>query len=265
LNDGPVKISSDVPIVASQRIIYKVNGTNTSYSETMALPNRHLDLAYWLPWYNNIDLNTELGFSNVSATPATVHVSIGWWKVPGSPFTLAPGTSLRTSFPGLNNGPVLIRSDVPIIAVQRVTYKVNGINTSYSEMMAFPHRQADMIHWLPWYNNIDLDSELCFTNISSLFGTIRVYAAGQEVTGSPFFLSSGASICKSFPGISNGPVKIESNVPIVVSARVIYKVKGVNTSFSEMMALPNSQLDTTYWLPWYNSVDLDTQLRFGVP
>jgi hypothetical protein len=42
-------------------------------------------------------------------------------------------------------------------------------------------------------------------------------------------------------------------------------VNGVNTSFSEMMALPNTQLDTTYWLPWYNNVDLDTQLRFGVP
>jgi hypothetical protein len=32
-----------------------------------------------------------------------------------------------------------------------------------------------------------------------------------------------------------------------------------------MMALSNSQLNTTYWLPWYNNVDLDTQLRFGVP
>jgi hypothetical protein len=42
-------------------------------------------------------------------------------------------------------------------------------------------------------------------------------------------------------------------------------VNNLNTSFSEMMALPNSQLDTTYWLPWYNNVDLDTQLRFGVP
>ena len=37
----------------------------------------------------------------------------------------------------------------------------------------------------------------------------------------------------------------------------------VATSFSEMMGLPNSQLDTTYWLPWYNNVDLDTQLRIG--
>jgi hypothetical protein len=31
------------------------------------------------------------------------------------------------------------------------------------------------------------------------------------------------------------------------------------------MALPASQLNVTYWLPWYNNIDLDTQLRFGVP
>jgi hypothetical protein len=54
-------------------------------------------------------------------------------------------------------------------------------------------------------------------------------------------------------------------VPIVAAERLIYKVNNVGTSFSEMMALPDSQLDSTYWLPWYNNVDLDTQLRFGVP
>ena len=41
---------------------------------------------------------------------------------------------------------------------------------------------------------------------------------------------------------------------------MIYKVNNVNTSFSEMMALPESQLDTTYWLPWYNNVG---QASFG--
>ena len=52
---------------------------------------------------------------------------------------------------------------------------------------------------------------------------------------------------------------------IVAAERVIYNVNGMPTSFSEMMGLPNSQLDTTYWLPWYNNIDLDTQLRFAVP
>jgi hypothetical protein len=32
-----------------------------------------------------------------------------------------------------------------------------------------------------------------------------------------------------------------------------------------MMGLPNSQLDTIYWLPWYNNFGMDTQLRFAVP
>jgi hypothetical protein len=60
-------------------------------------------------------------------------------------------------------------------------------------------------------------------------------------------------------------VQVTSNQNIVVSERVIYKVNNVNTSFSEMMGLLNAQLNPTYWLPWYNNVDLDTQLRFGVP
>jgi hypothetical protein len=46
---------------------------------------------------------------------------------------------------------------------------------------------------------------------------------------------------------------------------VVYKVNAVNTSFSEMMGLPNNSLDTIYWLPWYNNVELDTQLRLGRP
>jgi len=46
---------------------------------------------------------------------------------------------------------------------------------------------------------------------------------------------------------------------------VIYKVKGVATSYSEIMGLPAAQLDAIYWLPVYNNVDLDTYLRFGLP
>jgi hypothetical protein len=65
--------------------------------------------------------------------------------------------------------------------------------------------------------------------------------------------------------IDDGPVKIESDVPIVAAERVIYKVNGIPTSFSEMMGLPDALLSTSYYLPWYNNIGLDTQLRFGVP
>jgi hypothetical protein len=84
-------------------------------------------------------------------------------------------------------------------------------------------------------------------------------------SNSPYTLANGASLRVSCSGKNDGPVQIVSTGNLVAAERVIYKVNGINTSFLEMMALPNGQLDTTYWLPWYNNVDLDTQLRFGVP
>jgi hypothetical protein len=271
INAGPVKITSDhgVPIVAAERLIYKtVGGIAASFSETMALPNKALDNTYWLPWYNNKDLDTQLRLANVSNSPALVHVFIGGAEMQGSPFTLAAGASTRKSFPGIDNGPVKIVSSygVPIVAAERVIYKVNGANTSFTEIMALPNKALDNTYWLPWYNNKDLDTQLRFANVhDTQTATVHVYIGGQEMQGSPFTLLPGKSTRKSFVDISNGPVQIVSDVPIVAAERLIFKVNGVNTSFSEMMALPASQLDTVFWLPWYNNVDLDTQLRFGVP
>ena len=184
----------------------------------------------------------------------------------GSPFTLAAGASTRKSFAGINNGPVKIVSNVPIVAAERVIYKVNGVPTSFSETMGLPNSQLDTTYWLPWYNNVGLDTQLRFANVSNTTATVRVFIGGQEVTGSPFALTAGASTRKSFAGINNGPVQIVSSRNIVAAERMIQKIGNITpTSFSEMMALPNSQLDNVYWLPWYNNVDLDTQLRFGVP
>jgi hypothetical protein len=268
IDRGPVKIESNVNIVAAERVIYKVNGLNTSYSEMMALPNKQLDTTYWLPWYNSKNLNTQLRIANVSDTDATVNVSIGGTPVDGSPFLIPVGASKRLSFPGIDKGPVKIESDVNIVAAERVIYRVNGVDTSFSEMMAVPAGQLDTFYWLPWYNNksASIDTQLRFANVSDQPATVYVTIGGIEVADSPFTLTPGASTRRSFAGIDKGPVKIESDVPIVVAERVIYKAPGnIPTSFSEMTGLPDHLLDTAYWLPWYNNVELNTQLRFGVP
>jgi Zn-dependent metalloprotease len=266
VNNGPVKIVSTQNIVAAERLIYRVNNVNTSFSEMMALPNSQLDTTYWLPWYNNVDLDTQLRFANVTDQPASVRIYIRGVEMQGSPFALLPGESTRKSFPGINSGPVQIVSDQNIVAAERLIYKVNGVNTSFSEMMGLPNSQLNTTYWLPWYNNKDLDTQLRFANVhDSQAAQVHVYIGGVEMQGSPFTLLAGESIRQSFADINSGPVQIVSDVPIVGAERLIYKVNGVNTSFSEMLALPNDQLDTTYWFPWYNNVDLDTQLRFGVP
>ena len=265
VDKGPVKIESNVNIVAAERVIYTVNGVATSYSEIMALPNKQLDMIYWLPWYNNKDLNSQLRFANVSAANATVHVSIGGVEMTGSPFILAPGASKRLSFPGVDKGPVKIESDVNIVASERVIYSFNGVETSFTETMAVPAGQLDTLYWMPWYNNKDLDTQLRFANVSDQTATVSVTIGGVEMEGSPFVLAPGASIRRSFVGIDQGPVKIESDQPIVAAERLIYKVSGVPTSFSEMMGLPDHLMDTVYWLPWYNNVELSAQLRFAIP
>ena len=265
VKDGPVQIVSTQNIVAAERVIYTVNGLQTSFTEMMALPNNQLDSTYWLPWYNNVDLATQLRIANVSAAASAVHVFIGDVEITGSPFSLLAGESTGKSFAGVSNGPVQVVSDGSIVASEQVVYRVNGVDTSFTEMMGLPDKQLDTAYWLPWYNNKDLDTQLRFGNVSPSTATVHVYIGGQEMAGSPFALDPGASTRQSFPGISNGPVQVASDVPIVVAERVIYRVNNVNTSFSEMMGLPNGSLDFMYWLPWYNNKDLDTQLRFGIP
>jgi hypothetical protein len=263
VNGGPVYLSSSdsTPLVASQRVIYKVNGIPTSFSEIMAMPWAQLDTAYWLPWYNNVDLDSQLRMTNVSGFPTTVQVTIGGVPVPGGTFSLDPGQSIRKSFPGVDNGPLKITSQQPLVVSERVIYRVGGVPASFSEMMGLPNSHLDTAYWLPWYNNVDLDTQLRIANVTDQPATVTVTIGGVAMPS--FSLAAGASTRLSYAGLNAGPVQIVSTQNIVAAARVIYRVNGTSTSFTEMMALPQNQLNTTYWLPWYNNVDLDTQLRIA--
>ena len=263
INNGPVQIVSNnaVPLIAAERLIYKVNGVNTSFVEMMGLPNSELDNVYYLPWYNNVDLDTQLRFANVSGAQATVHVYVAGQEMIGSPFTLAGGASTRKNFTGVNNGPVKIESDVNIVAAERLIYKFNGESISFTEMMALPEKQLDTTYWLPWYNNVNLDTQLRFANVSDIPAVVTITIGGQQM---PLIdLEAGMSTRVSYGGVSTGPVKIESTQPIVAAERLFYKANDKPTSFTETMALPDNQLNTTFWLPWYNNADLDTQLRIA--
>jgi hypothetical protein len=231
----------------------------------MALPASQLSTTYWLPWYDNVTQDTQLRFANITGSTANINVYIGGQLMAGSPFTLGPNASTRVSFVGVNRGPVKIVSNVNIVAAERVIYKANGLPVSFSEMMALPSGLLNTTHWLPWYNNVDLSTDLRIGNTTNAAVTVQVFIGGVQVSGSPFNVPANQSVRKTFAGINNGLVRIVSNGNIVVSEGVIYKVNNVNTSFSEMLALPNSLLNVRYWSPWYNNVDLDTQLRFGVP
>src|SRR6185295_11436582 len=97
------------------------------------------------------------------------------------------------------------------------------------------------------------DTQLRFGNVTNSSVTVRVYIGGQEKTSGctstpanvpyPYVLAGGASLRISCAGVNNGPVQIVSSGNIVAAERVIYNVNNLPTSFSEMMGLPNGQLD----------------------
>ena len=267
LNNGPVKVNSsgNVPIIASMRVAYFDGSAWTSFSEMMGLPSNKLTTTYLFPWYNNVEINSQLRFGNVGVSSTVVTVTIG--GVSQGSFTLAPNESKRVSYASLNNGLVRVQSsgNIPIIASMRVAHFNGSAWTDFSEMMGLPIGSLGTNYSFPIYNNVNHNSQLRFGNVGNANTTVTV-TIGGVVKGS-YMLTPNESKRVNYVGMDGGPVVIASTggVPIIASERVAYFDGSAWTSFAEMMGLPQAQLTTTYLFPWYNNIDLDSQLRFGIP
>ncbi|HZM21955.1 MAG TPA: glycoside hydrolase family 5 protein, partial [Anaerolineales bacterium] len=260
INNGPVKVTSTLPIVASERVAYSPDGgtTWTSHAELMGLPANLVHTSYTFPFYNNVDLNSQLRFGNVGTASTTVTVIIGGQNKGN--FTLAPNASRRVSYAGLNAGPVVIRSNgQPIIASLRVAYNDGSAWTSFSEMMGLPSNKLTSSYTFPWYNNLSLNSQLRFGNVGTVPTNVTVTIGGQVKGTYP--LNPNESNRVSYLDLDRGPVKITSsgNVPIIASMRVAYHNGTAWTDFSEMMGLPTNALSTRYSFPIYDNVAYNSQ------
>ncbi|NUQ86248.1 MAG: hypothetical protein HUU11_16205 [Anaerolineales bacterium] len=94
-----------------------------------------------------------LRFANADTTPTTIEVSVGSTSL--GTYDLDQGESVRDSYPGVDNGPIRIRSldNKKIIAAMRAVWLKNGQFNSYSELMGLPKEQLSTEYWFPWYNN----------------------------------------------------------------------------------------------------------------
>jgi CSLREA domain-containing protein len=266
LNDGPVKVESNGQnIVASLRVAYVDGSTIKFYSEMMGLPSSQLSTNYTFPWYNNQELNSQLRFGNVGNANTTVTVKVG--GVTKGTYVLAPSQSVRVSYPNLNNGPVVVSSSggVPIIASMRYNYFNGAAWTSFAEMMGLPTASLSTKYVFPIYNNVNYNMQLRFGNVGNASTTVTVKVAG--VTKGTYNLAPNQSVRVFYTGLNSGPVIIESSggVKIIASKRFNYFNGTAWTSFTELMGLPFEKLSTTYFFPWYNNVDINTQIVFGQP
>jgi hypothetical protein len=280
VDDGPAEVVSTngVDIIAALRVIWQEPAAGrTSYSEMMGLPVEQLSDEYWFPWYNNLDttvMNQGLRIANVDNTQTTIKVMLRATELDS--FTLQAGESVRVNYP-VNDGPIQIYSveGNDILAALRViwTAPVHG-RFSYSEMMGLPVEQLSTEYWYPWYNNLDTTSMTQGLRIASVNGsgdnTVEVYVAGALQQS--FTVAEGASVRVNYP-VNNGPVRVVCTTcsgaeKIISSLRVIWQETDFGrTSYSEMMALPDHALSTSYWFPWYNNAtsSMNQGFRISVP
>ena len=267
LDNGPVKVQSSagVPIIASLRVGDFNGSVWTSHSELMGLPQGQLSTSYIFPWYDNVDINSQLRFGNVGNTDTTVTVTVGG-VVQGS-YTLAPNQSQQVSYTGLNNGPVKVESSngVSIVASVRVAYFNGSDWTHHSEMMGLPVASLNTKYFFPAYDNVNHDSQIRIGNVGTATTIVTVTINGMQIGSHS--IAPNQTIRVSYAGLNNGPVVIQSSggVPIIASESVAYSNGSAWVSFSELTGLPFNQLASTYFFPWYNNVNLDTELRVGVP
>jgi hypothetical protein len=250
-NSGPLRVTSSASnILATTRVLYNKN----SYSELMGLPVEQLAKEYLFPYYNNVAMNSQLRVSNVGGADTTITVYLGTSPIDSYP--LSAGGSTRKNYTGRNSGPLRVTSSASdILTTVRVLYD----NNSYSELMGFPTGQLSQSYWYPVYDHMTLDSQLRVSNVGTDVTTITVYAGGKQIDS--YSLNAGAATRKNYAQ-NNGPLYVvSSSQPILTTVRTLYS----GGSYYEMTGLPEEQLSTQYFFPWYNNTAMSSELRFAIP
>jgi hypothetical protein len=128
--------------------------------------------------------------------------------------------------------------------------------------MGLPIQQLAQEYWYPVYDNASLDSQLRVSNVGGGPTSITVYAGSTQIDS--YSLNAGAATRKNYSQ-NMGPLHVVSSTePILSTIRMLYTTPGY-ASYYEMMGLPDTQLSTQYFFPWYNNVAMSSELRFAVP
>ncbi len=251
--NGPVHIVSSIPVFASER----VHTAQGFVQETMGYPNNRLTNKYWFPWYDNLTMQSWLLVGNPSDTlSAHVHIFIAGEDMNPDGYDIGPGDKITPTY-GRLNGPVLVQSDNPVFASERV-HNVTGF---VQETMGVPDNKLTSEYWFPWYDNLSMQTWLLVGNPSdTLTATVHIYIAGEDMNPTGYSIGPGDRITPTYARL-NGPVHITSSLPVFASERV-HTAQGF---VQETMGMPNDQLTTKYWFPWYDNLTMQSWILVGRP
>lgn len=244
---GPLEIYANGPIYGEER--YFINSVMT---EVPAFESPS-PIYYW-PYYNLGQFSPQqnntfyIANPNTNTASASVTIRIGSF-VWASPTTIAPGGYLSVSFPNITGGPVQLSATIPVLATERFTYQSQQFgNVATTEIPGIQTLSNQL--YLPYYDSSvssNQSSDLILisnpnTNQQSAQVTINIGATSF----SSGIIEPGQTIKEDFPETSNGPLILNSTVPILA---IDYAEVGVTLVAKEFSPNPSTFL----FLPVYDS------------
>ena len=213
---GPVTVTSDQPVLASQRVQF-----NSTFNETWALTGAQAATTAYLNWYDTASpgmAGDTIHLLNPGGTAANVTLSLSG-SAPMS-LTVGPGAEAHVTLgPGKIGGPVKISSSQPILATQRVEYY-----SSFNEVTALNPAQATGTSYLIWYDRATpgmVADNVHLLNPGTAAANVTVSLLGAKSI--PVTIGPGAESYVSFPtGTIGGALTITSTQPLLASQRVQY-------------------------------------------
>ena len=164
-------------------------------------------------------------------------------------------------YPGVQDGPVEVVSDIPVFTSERALY---GSASSFNEVMGYPDNQLTNHYWFPWYDNKDMMTWVLVGNPSATLDahvTITI-GSGVDLITNSYTIEPRGRITPMYSGVQNGPVEVVSDIPVFTSERALY---GPYYTFNEVMGYPDARLNTHYYFTWYDNKDMKTWMLVGNP
>ena len=213
---GPVTITSDQPVLASQRVQFQ-----QTFNEVWAQSATQAATTSFVNWYDKASagmFNDNIHVLNPGGTAASVTVSL-----PGASsqmLSVAPGAEAYANFPqGTIGGPVTVTSTQPVLASQRVQF-----NQSFNEVWAESAAQAATTGHLNWYDKASagmFNDNIHILNPGGAAAGVTVSLPGSATQ--TLTVAGGAEAYVSFPqGSIGGPVTVSSTQPVLAAQRVQY-------------------------------------------
>jgi outer membrane protein assembly factor BamB len=214
---GPVTITADQPVLASQRVQYY-----QSFNEVVARSAAQASATSYFNWFDRATagmVGDNIHILVPGATAASVTLSL-----PGAanigPFMLGGGQETYVNFgPGHIGGPVTVTSTQPVLASQRVQYY-----SSFNETASENATQALATSHIMWFDKatagmVGDNIHILNTSVSTANVTVSLPGASNIV----FPLQAGQETYVTFlPGHIGGPVTITSSQPLLAAQRVQY-------------------------------------------